>query len=104
MDIQTKTVYNVPSVPIQSVIAKADTTESRAAKDELNEYAFVVKEGEVEQRKIISGVQDNEYIQIVEGLASGEQVVTAPSRTIPRKLPEGTEVEIVDKDDLFAEE
>jgi HlyD family secretion protein len=104
VDIQTKTVYNVPSVPIQSVIAKADTTESEAAKDELNEYAFVVKEGEVEQRKIISGVQDNEYIQIVEGLASGEQVVTAPYRTITRKLKEGTKVEIVDKDDLFAEE
>jgi hypothetical protein len=31
-------------------------------------------------------------------------VVTAPYRTITRKLKEGTKVEIVDKDDLFAEE
>lgn len=104
VDIQTETVFNVPAVPIQSVIAKADTTMGEAVDDELNEFAFVVKEGKVEQREIVSGIQDNEYIQIKEGLAAGETVVTAPYRTITRKLKEGTEVEVVDKDDLFSEE
>jgi HlyD family secretion protein len=104
VDIQTNTVYDVPSVPIQAVIAKADTINGEASEDELSEYAFVVKEGKTEQRKIESGIQDNEYIQIKKGLKEGEEVVTAPYRTITRKLEDGTEVEVVDKDRLFEEE
>ncbi len=104
VDIQTNTVYDVPSVPIQAVIAKADTIDGEASEDELSEYAFVVKEGKTEQRKIESGIQDNEYIQIKKGLEKGEEVVTAPYRTITRKLEDGTEVEVVDKEKLFEDE
>ncbi len=104
VDIQTNTVYDVPSVPIQAVIAKADTIDGEASEDELSEYAFVVRDGKTDQRKIISGIQDNEYIQIKKGLQEGEEVVTAPYRTITRKLEDGTEVEVVDKEKLFEEE
>lgn len=104
VDIQTKTVYGVPSIPIQAVVAKADSTNKESVEDELQEYAFVVMGGKVEQREIVSGIQDNEYIQIKEGLTKDEEVVTAPYRTITRKLKDDTEVEVVDKEKLFSDE
>ncbi len=104
VDIQTQTVYDVLAIPIQTVTAKADTLENQND-EELMEYVFVVgPENKVEQRKVTSGVQDNEYIQIKEGLEAGEEVVTAPYRTINRKLEDEMLVEVVDREDLFEED
>lgn len=104
VDIQTQTVYDALSIPIQAVTAKADTTENNND-EELVEYVFVLgPENKVDQRKVTSGVQDNEYIQIKEGLESGEKVVTAPYRTINRKLEDEMLVEVVDREDLFEED
>lgn len=105
VDIQTETAYNVLTIPIQSVIAKADTSSNKSTNfdDELIEYIFIVKDGKVEQRKIVSGIQNNEYIQITEGAQKDEEVVTAPYRTITRKLEDGMAVEVVEEDRLFDE-
>ena len=104
VDIQTQTVYDALTIPIQAVTAKADTTENNND-EELVEYVFVLgPENKVDQRKVTSGVQDNEYIQIKEGLEAGEEVVTAPYRTINRKLEDEMLVEVVDREDLFEED
>jgi HlyD family secretion protein len=130
VDIQTETVVNVLSLPIQSVTTRQDTTkkdemkpkdkdepegitkiegdhEVITAKDKkgevVDEYVFIYSEGKVKMQKVKSGIQDNLYIQIKEGLKTGDEVVSAPYTAINRKLKNGDKVEKVDKKDLFAE-
>ncbi len=102
VDIQTETVYDAISVPIQAVVAKADTTkESESDEETLQEYLFVVEEGVAHQRKVESAIQDKEFIQIKEGVKLDEKVITAPYRTITRDLEDKDPVEVVERDMLF---
>ncbi len=107
VDIQTNTRANVLCVPIQSVTTRADTISTDKDGKKLNaeenkvEVVFVVKDGKVEQRKVTPGIQDTKYIEIVEGLQEGEEVVTAPYSAISQKLKNNDPVEVTDK--LFEE-
>lgn len=102
VDIQTETVYDAISVPIQAVVAKADTANNKSGDEEtLKEYLFVVKDGVAYQREVESGIQDKEYIAIDEGLELKDELITAPYRTITRDLKDGDHVEVVDRDMLF---
>lgn len=127
VDIQTETVYDVLSVPIQSVTTRQDTTKKTdinpkkgeektvtrgdheviLAKDKkgeaVDEYVFIYANGKVKMQKVKSGIQDNLYIQIIDGLKNDEEVVSAPYTAITRKLKDGDKVEKVDKKDLFNE-
>jgi len=102
VDIQTETVYEAISVPIQAVVAKADTANAKGTDEEtLKEYLFVVKDGVAHQREVESGIQDKEFIAIKEGLALNDEVITAPYRTITRDLKDKDNVEVVDREMLF---
>ena len=129
VEIQTETVVNVLSVPIASVTTREDTVnknkedkekepqgqvvqtqnggELLIVKDskgeEVSEYVFVYSAGKVEMRKVKAGIQDNNYIQILEGLKAGEEVVSAPYTAISRNLKDGDKVDKVDKKNLFNE-
>lgn len=118
VEIQTNKVYNTLSVPIQAVTTR-DTTvrasdrEVKRGSDEddessaidqkgnVNECVFVIKDNKVELRPVKTGIQDNFYIQILDGLDDKESVVTAPYNAINRILEDGKEVNVVDKSELF---
>ena len=124
-DIKTKRKDNVLSVPINSVTTrvigsdktiadkkkdeeKKKRTEGNADEavvvntDELEELVFVVqKDGKVKRVKVKTAVQDINYIEIKEGLAEGDEVVTGPFNAISKTLKDGTAVKVVSKDKLF---
>lgn len=127
VDIQTKRVSNVVSVPIMAVTTRnADSTkvksmdneddydtkvtneETERAKekekpsDELKEYVFVIKDGKAEMLTVKTGIQDNDYIEIVSGVSDGQEVITGPYGAVARTLRKGTKVKVVDKDKLFS--
>lgn len=129
VDIRTREVLDVLVVPIQAVttrserdLTEADNEESDRRKrrkgsssDEENvdeeetaitedavEIVFVAKDGSAVFKKVETGIQDSEYIQIRSGLSEGEQVVVAPYRAISKKLGPGDELEIVTKEDLYS--
>lgn len=127
VEIQTKKVYNVLAVPIQSVttrdslIANSKEKKRRDADEEqpeeekteqqvskknvISECVFVIsEEGAVSLRIVKTGIQDNSHIQILSGLKEGEQVVTGPYNAVSRLLKEGDKVKVVSKDELFAKE
>jgi HlyD family secretion protein len=114
VDIQTETVYDALSIPIQAVTTRADTTgvvkeddaniEVAAAKDEVKEYVFVVEEKKAKMVEVKTGIQDNTYIQVTGGLEEGQEVITAPYRAISKRLKNGDDVKVVDKKDLYTEE
>jgi HlyD family secretion protein len=114
VDIQTETVYNILSVPIQSVTTRADTTgvvkeedvnaEVAGSKEEVKEYIFLNKEGKAFMQEVRTGVQDNTYIEIKSGLEEGQEVITGPYRAISKRLKNDDIIKVVDKKDLYAEE
>jgi HlyD family secretion protein len=124
-DIKTKRKENVLAVPINSVttrvigsdktIADKKKDEEKKKKtegngdetvvvnsDELEELVFVVqKDGKVKRVKVKTDIQDINYIEIKEGLAEGDEVVTGPFNAISKTLKDGTVVKVVPKDKLF---
>ncbi|GAB4291022.1 MAG: efflux RND transporter periplasmic adaptor subunit [Marinilabiliales bacterium] len=103
VDIQTKTKENVLSVPIQSVTTRKDTTTSEDNEEIIKEVVFLYTEGKVKMQEVKSGIQDDEYIEIIEGLKEGDEVVSAPYSAISRTLKDGDPVEKVSKEMLFLE-
>jgi HlyD family secretion protein len=118
VEIQTKRLDNVLSVPIQAVTTRSDTASGRFSqrankendapgeegkKDEILEYVFVVDNERARIKLVKTGIQDNTFIQVTEGLVAGEQVITGPYRAVSKSLKSGDKVKIVDKNNLFDE-
>ncbi len=105
VDIQTETEHNVLTVPIQSVTARADSLlpDSLQQKEngDLQEIVFVYTNDKVRIRKVTTGIQNDNYIQIKTGLKPDEVVVSAPYTAISKKLKDDTTVEQVEEKDLF---
>ncbi len=122
-DIKTKRVDNVLAVPITAVNARvkgSDKSMSEKQKedkensgkeendmiitdsDELEEVVFVLqKDGTVRKAVVRSGVQDINYIEILGGLNTGDEVVIGPYNAISKSLKDGAKVNVVPKDKLF---
>lgn len=114
VDIQTETVYNVLSVPIQSVTTRTDTSgvvkdedanaEVAEAKEEVKEYVFLVKDGKALMQEVKTGIQDNSHIQVLSGVEEGQEVITGPYRAISKRLKNDDLIKVVDKKELYSDE
>jgi HlyD family secretion protein len=115
VDISTNHARSL-SVPIQSVTTREEKkkTDKTANQDQtqddnskvkiaapIKEYVFVYKAGKVKQVQVTTGIQDDNYIQVLSGLKGDEEVVSAPFATIAKDLKDGMLVEKVDKSKLF---
>src|SRR3989339_939265 len=109
VDIQTKRVVDVFSVPIEAVTTRIDSLKNKYKKEDLkneneekiNEIVFIYKDGKVNQKIVKTGIQDNNYIQILEGLSEKDEVVVAPYSAISKKLRDNLPVQKVEKEFLF---
>lgn len=130
VDVQTKKVNNVIAVPIQSVTTRNDSTEynlqnkgkekggdedvvvtndneKKQNNDDLikiQECVFVYNaaEGKVKMVPVKTGIQDNNYIEILTGVKEGDEIVSAPYSAIAKELKDGDVVNKVDKAELFS--
>jgi HlyD family secretion protein len=129
-DIQTDRKSDVYSIPIQAVTTRMDsigaelfhqseqehtgqvssdgsvssTTETipfEPTSDEPIIVVFTVADGKALMKKVKTGIQDNSYIEITEGLDPDEEVVIAPYSAISRQLRNDMNVEIVTEEELF---
>ena len=108
VDIQTNTKTNILTIPIQSVTTRADSIENEAEfvadiDEELKEVVFTVSKDSALMQIVKTGIQDNKFIEIINGLSEEAQVVTAPYSAISRKLKDGSIIKVVDKKELFKE-
>jgi HlyD family secretion protein len=122
-DIMTRKSEQVISVPILAITTRdknessegltnqeardkkkakgEEVTETQSFED-LEEVVFVVEaNGKVKKIPVKTGIQDNDYIEILSGLKEGMQVVSAPYNTISKTLKEGMQVEVVSKEDIY---
>lgn len=111
VDIQTQKLMDVTSVPIQAVTIREvpDSLKKNKNKDEFKELVFIYEDslnnqGRVYAQEIKTGIQDESYIQITQGLQIDKEIVVAPYRTISKTLKDNKAVNRVDKEDLYKKE
>ncbi|MDI9320086.1 MAG: efflux RND transporter periplasmic adaptor subunit [Phycisphaerales bacterium] len=102
VEIQTRKEYNILSVLVNAVTTR-DWADSTQYKDSIRQVVFVYNptEKKVDLRDVETGIQDNQFIQILAGLKPNEEVVVAPYGAIARLLKDKAKVKTVDKDKLF---
>lgn len=127
-DIQTDRRTGIYSIPIQAVSTRMDTTgnalkkdeqridqissdgsvsseaipvETAAGSDEPMVVVFVVVEGKAWMKQVKTGIQDNNYIEITEGLSLEDEIIVSPYSAISRQLKNDLPVEVVSEEELF---
>lgn len=111
-DIETETVKDVISVPIQSVTARTDVPEEKdttkvekSAEGEnqmpkMNkpkEVVFLANNGKAKIILVETGISDDNYLEIKNGLKEGDEVISGSYRAISRELEDGSIVRVEDK-------
>jgi len=117
-DIRTETVNDVISVPLQSVTARGDfnapkdgaeeesmakVIEKKTNGNKPEEIVFIIENGKAKSKKIKTGLSDDNYIEVKEGLKVGEEVVNGSYRAISRELKDGSLVKVEGKKKSFTE-
>lgn len=101
VDIITEKKSNILAVPISSVVVRTDTTATKTfGKPDLDEKTaeqrfecVFVKEGETARLKVVkTGIQDNTFIEITEGLEPEAEIITGPYNLVTKTLQTGDKV------------
>lgn len=121
VDIKTEAKEGVLTVPIQSVTtreekdlkekdadyAKTAAAKAKAKEDEKKDVAeivWVTENGKVTAKKVTTGIQDANYIEVKSGVNEGEMIVKAPFKLISKTLKEGDAIKVVEEKDLFKDD
>ena len=115
-EIETETINNILSVPIQSVTTRdkgpmdgaspesENNEEFQQVKEvkkekitKTNEVVFLVKNGKSKMVNVETGLSDDNYIAITKGLEGGEDVVSGSYKAISRELNDGLQVRVEEK-------
>ena len=117
-DIQTSRKSNVFTIPLQAVTTRPDTTtevkDSSFIKSQEKEtttnkkgellVAFLAKDGKAIMKQVVTGIQDDKYIEISGGIDESDEIITAPYSAISKRLKNNSTVEVVLLKDLFKNE
>lgn len=123
VDIQTRRVKKVVSIPIQAVTTRNkdslylnptveedqritvendnEEKEKKKTEEKIKEYVFILENKDVKQIEVKTGIQDNDYIEIVSGLKKGEVVICGPYSAVSKTLKDKAKVKVVKKEDLY---
>ncbi|WP_317898218.1 efflux RND transporter periplasmic adaptor subunit [Aurantibacillus circumpalustris] len=125
VDIQTRRVNKVVSIPIQAVTTRnKDSLDSKMDGDErrrievkneieekeaaslkkevkIKEYVFVLENEQIKQVEVKTGIQDNDYIEIISGIKQKDVIICGPYSAVSKNLTEKTKVKVVKKEDLY---
>jgi len=103
VDIETEKSDEVLTVPIQAVTAreveKDDKNKRPSEEDEFNEVVFIYDADTVKMVVVKTGIQDDDYIEIKEGLDDEQAIVSGPYSAISKTLKDGSDVRIKEEKD-----
>jgi HlyD family secretion protein len=124
VDIKTNTVYNVVSVPIQAVTVRdfaknesnsnngEDSEESnenetsdqvtRNQDEDFRRVVFLNDNGVAKRVEVETGISDNTHIQIMSGVAAGDEVITGSYRVLSRELEDGDPIVVQNRNEMVA--
>ncbi|MFO1498539.1 MAG: efflux RND transporter periplasmic adaptor subunit [Verrucomicrobiota bacterium] len=122
-EIETRYRSNVLTVPIQSVTMRlpkeleaekrkqekkkadadqdADSREAEQKKEKMSakaeEVVFEIRNGQAYRLKVKRGISDTDYVEIVQGVTEGQEIVSGSYKAINRELEEGKQVKVENK-------
>jgi HlyD family secretion protein len=117
LEVLTDSRTDVLAIPLSAVVSRSLVSEkekkddSKKIKEEMTEsekrrqeainqkveVVFVYNAGKVEMKKVKTGIADFEQIEIIDGLKSGDKIVTGPFIAITKNLENGDEVRLRSK-------
>ena len=124
-DIQTKTHKDVLAVPINAVTTREKNSDKQIAQKEvkvdekeednssnpsqpstsdadIDEVLFILQPDKtVKKIKVKTDIQDINFIEIIDGLKGGEEIITGPYNVVSKTLKKGDKVKVVPKEQLF---
>ncbi len=118
IEVKTNTLYNILSVPIAAVTAREDELEAKkkvynkkagneednkegSKETELKEYVFLQQADSVVMKQVKTGIQDDSYIELKEGLNEGAVIIVAPYEAVSKKLKAGSKIKVVKEEELY---
>jgi HlyD family secretion protein len=113
VEIKTNTLQNILTIPISSVTAKEDDKIENKSKEEekdqtnlekAKEYVFLSIADSVKMIEVVTGIQDDKFIEVKSGLKQKDKIVAAPYEAISKKLKSGSKIKIVKESELYESE
>lgn len=96
VDILTQTKKNVVVAPISAIVVKKrseiDPNTPKEDADKRQEAIFVVKDGKAILRAVNTGIQDNTHVEILSGVAEGDEIIVGSYNVISKTLKNGDKV------------
>lgn len=93
VDIKTKKKFGVLAVPIQAVTTKDSVYDGI---NHTKEILYVNHNGIAKVLEVKTGIQDDSYIEIMNGLSGNEKIITGPYNIISKELKAGDAVKEID--------
>lgn len=104
VEIKTNRAIDILAVPIQAVTLRSDSSEGLSfiveKSEDLKECVFVVEDGVAKKINVTTGIQDENYIQIISPTSITGDVVKGPYAIISKKLEDGKVVEIISEESI----
>ncbi len=99
VEILTERKENVLTVPLSAVTTRQIQPDSLSASsatslsdDNLSEVVFVNESGTAKRVPVKTGISDFDHIEITQGLANGEEVVSGPFQAVSKDLEDGSTI------------
>ncbi len=112
VEIKTETKFNVVSVPLQAVTVRDSTMESKPdvmkdrssvhKKENENKHrkkrppsvVFMNDNGIAKLKRVEIGISDKGYIEIVDGVSQGDEIINGPFKAVSKLLKDGAKIKI----------
>jgi HlyD family secretion protein len=102
VDILTATSSDAITAPIQAVVKRTlddegEEVKGSAAKGiEESDVVYVIADNEAAARVVETGISDELYVEVIDGLMEGEEVIVGPYRTL-KNMFAGDAVKVEEK-------
>ena len=107
VDINTNTEKDVLTIPIQAVTTRdlnqvgkkkrkkgKKKQKKEDVEENIKEVVFVMEADTARMIQVKAGIQDDKYIQILEGLSEGMEIIEGPYSVVSKKLEQGEEIRV----------
>jgi len=107
VDVITDKRKKTVAVPISAIVIKTDTSSTKkpiankieggkepVETEEKFECVFVKNKDEAKLKVVKTGIQDDTNIEIISGLAEGDEIITGPYSVVSKTLSSGDKIEV----------
>jgi len=97
VDVITDIKEDILTLPIQAITVRKEDEDDEES-DELREVTFSMSSDTAVMHEVSTGIQDDEYIEVLSGLEEGMEIISGPYSVVSRMLESGTEVRLKEEE------